>query len=80
MSKANHVHTASQGCAALATTCTHADVVMKKAFDEGWGGVICKTLSLDSKKVCVHSNVCTCAHMPTCAPIMCHRCDCLCRW
>lgn len=25
--------------------------VMKKAFDEGWGGVICKTLSLDSKKV-----------------------------
>jgi len=24
---------------------------MKKAFDEGWGGVICKTLSLDSKKV-----------------------------
>lgn len=26
--------------------------VMKKAFDEGWGGVICKTLSLDSSKVC----------------------------
>ncbi|CAI7791109.1 unnamed protein product [Closterium sp. NIES-54] len=26
-------------------------VVMKKAFDEGWGGVICKTLSLDSSKV-----------------------------
>ncbi|GFH31963.1 DHO_dh domain-containing protein, partial [Haematococcus lacustris] len=25
--------------------------VMKKAFEEGWGGVICKTLSLDSKKV-----------------------------
>lgn len=25
--------------------------VMKKAFDEGWGGVICKTLSLDAKKV-----------------------------
>ncbi|GBG84695.1 hypothetical protein CBR_g39071 [Chara braunii] len=25
--------------------------VMKKAFDEGWGGVICKTLSLDSTKV-----------------------------
>lgn len=24
---------------------------MKKAFDEGWGGVICKTLSLDSTKV-----------------------------
>jgi dihydropyrimidine dehydrogenase (NADP+) len=24
---------------------------MKKAFDEGWGGVICKTLSLDSSKV-----------------------------
>jgi dihydroorotate dehydrogenase len=24
---------------------------MKKAFDEGWGGVICKTLSLDAKKV-----------------------------
>ena len=22
-----------------------------QAFDEGWGGVICKTLSLDSKKV-----------------------------
>jgi dihydropyrimidine dehydrogenase (NADP+) len=33
--------------------------VMKKAFDEGWGGVICKTLSLDSSKVrcdvCKHS-------------------------
>jgi hypothetical protein len=26
-------------------------MVMKKAFDEGWGGVICKTLSLDSSKV-----------------------------
>ncbi|MEW5300755.1 MAG: hypothetical protein WDW36_003664 [Sanguina aurantia] len=25
--------------------------VMKKAFDEGWGGVICKTMSLDSSKV-----------------------------
>lgn len=25
--------------------------VMKKAFDEGWGVVICKTLSLDSSKV-----------------------------
>eukprot|EP01024_Parvocaulis_polyphysoides_P050436 TRINITY_DN4909_c0_g2_i4.p1 TRINITY_DN4909_c0_g2~~TRINITY_DN4909_c0_g2_i4.p1 ORF type:complete len:440 (+),score=48.62 TRINITY_DN4909_c0_g2_i4:46-1365(+) len=25
--------------------------VMKKAFDEGWGGVICKTLSLDASKV-----------------------------
>lgn len=24
---------------------------MKKAFDEGWGGVICKTLTLDSSKV-----------------------------
>lgn len=24
---------------------------MKKAFDEGWGGVICKTLSLDSSQV-----------------------------
>eukprot|EP00798_Chlamydomonas_sp_ICE-L_P012666 gene12666-15898_t len=24
--------------------------VMKTAFDQGWGGVICKTLSLDSKK------------------------------
>jgi dihydropyrimidine dehydrogenase (NADP+) len=24
---------------------------MKKAFDQGWGGVICKTLSLDSSKV-----------------------------
>jgi dihydroorotate dehydrogenase len=24
---------------------------MKKAFDEGWGGVICKTLSLDAAKV-----------------------------
>jgi dihydropyrimidine dehydrogenase (NADP+) len=24
---------------------------MKKAFDEGWGAVICKTLSLDSSKV-----------------------------
>jgi hypothetical protein len=27
------------------------DAVMRKAFEEGWGGVICKTLSLDSKKV-----------------------------
>ncbi|KAG1656219.1 hypothetical protein FOA52_013784 [Chlamydomonas sp. UWO 241] len=25
--------------------------VMKKAFDEGWGGVIVKTMSLDSSKV-----------------------------
>ncbi|GAB4819468.1 hypothetical protein N2152v2_006514 [Parachlorella kessleri] len=25
--------------------------VMKKAFEEGWGGVICKTVSLDSSKV-----------------------------
>lgn len=25
--------------------------VMKKAFDEGWGAVICKTLSLDASKV-----------------------------
>jgi hypothetical protein len=25
---------------------------MKKAFDEGWGGVIVKTLSLEAKKVC----------------------------
>ena len=25
--------------------------VMKRAFDDGWGGVICKTLSLDSSKV-----------------------------
>jgi dihydropyrimidine dehydrogenase (NADP+) len=26
-------------------------VVMKKAFEEGWGGVIAKTVSLDSSKV-----------------------------
>lgn len=25
--------------------------VMKKAFDEGWGGVICKTVSLDATKI-----------------------------
>ena len=25
--------------------------VMKKAFDEGWGGVVAKTVSLDSDKV-----------------------------
>lgn len=25
--------------------------VMKRAFDDGWGGVICKTLSLDASKV-----------------------------
>lgn len=25
--------------------------VMKKAFEEGWGGVIAKTVSLDSSKV-----------------------------
>lgn len=31
-----------------------ADQVMKKAFDDGWGGVICKTLSLDSTKVGMH--------------------------
>jgi dihydropyrimidine dehydrogenase (NADP+) len=24
--------------------------VMKRAFDDGWGGVICKTLSLDASK------------------------------
>lgn len=36
--------------------------VMKKAFDEGWGGVICKTLSLDSSKVRWHGQyACTCA-------------------
>jgi hypothetical protein len=29
---------------------------MKKAFDEGWGAVIAKTVSLDSSKV---SNPCT---------------------
>lgn len=29
--------------------------VMKKAFDEGWGAVICKTLSLDSSKVSLRS-------------------------
>jgi hypothetical protein len=23
---------------------------MKRAFDDGWGGVICKTLSLDASK------------------------------
>ena len=27
--------------------------VMKRAFDEGWGGVIAKTVSVDSSKVCV---------------------------
>lgn len=26
--------------------------VMKKAFDEGWGGVIAKTVSVDSSKAC----------------------------
>ena len=26
-------------------------LLLLQAFDEGWGGVICKTLSLDSKKV-----------------------------
>jgi len=26
--------------------------VMKKAFDEGWGAVIAKTVSLDCSKVC----------------------------
>lgn len=26
--------------------------VMKRAFDEGWGGVIAKTVSVDSSKVC----------------------------
>ena len=25
--------------------------VMKRAFDEGWGGVIAKTVSVDSSKV-----------------------------
>lgn len=25
--------------------------VMKKAFEEGWGGVVAKTVSLDSSKV-----------------------------
>lgn len=27
-------------------------VVMKRAFDEGWGAVIAKTVSLDSSKAC----------------------------
>ena len=27
--------------------------VMKKAFEEGWGAVIAKTVSLDSSKVCI---------------------------
>lgn len=27
--------------------------VMKKAFEEGWGGVIAKTVSLDSSKVLI---------------------------
>ena len=29
--------------------------VMKKAFEEGWGAVIAKTVSVDSSKVRVHS-------------------------
>ena len=31
---------------------------MKKAFDEGWGGVIAKTISVDSSKV----SLLTCLH------------------
>ena len=43
--------------------------VMKKAFDEGWGGVICKTLSLDSSKVRPHpAQRCRTWHCPA----MCH--------
>lgn len=37
--------------------------VMKKAFDEGWGAVIAKTVSLDSSKVktkTLHTFVCAC--------------------
>ena len=35
----------------LTLALTRFSQVMKRAFDEGWGGVICKTLSLDSSKV-----------------------------
>ena len=35
---------------------------MKKAFDEGWGAVIAKTVSLDSSKVKpLHTSACTCS-------------------
>lgn len=30
--------------------------VMKKAFEEGWGGVIAKTVSVDSSKVLQNLN------------------------
>lgn len=30
--------------------------VMKKAFEEGWGGVIAKTVSVDSSKVCLYAS------------------------
>jgi dihydroorotate dehydrogenase len=41
--------------------------VMKKAFDEGWGGVICKTLSLDSSKVGRHAQE-VCSKLAPTAP------------
>ncbi len=31
--------------------------VMKKAFEEGWGGVIAKTVSVDSSKVLNNLNI-----------------------
>lgn len=44
-------------CSVLALTVLHPGppgtnyAVMKRAFDEGWGGVIAKTVSIDSSKV-----------------------------
>lgn len=48
-----NVHLAKQtyNTLGLILLCKFTVQVMKKAFDEGWGGVICKTMSLDSSKV-----------------------------
>lgn len=51
--------------------------VMKKAFEEGWGAVIAKTVSLDSSKVRANAPQrgalpCCCPHIRSCCPSMPH--------
>lgn len=49
--------------------------VMKKAFDEGWGAVICKTLSLDSSKVSLRSEEAR-SHYLSLDPLLVHQVSC----
>lgn len=51
LSSANHTNPQHQPPGHRHHHPTPTQQVMKKAFDEGWGGVICKTLSLDAGKV-----------------------------